>query len=58
MAKVLITGISGFIGSSLAHILVERGYDVYGMMRHTASRSLMPILDIKEKITLRSEDVV
>lgn len=28
--KVLITGISGFAGSFLAHTLLERNYDVYG----------------------------
>ena len=46
--SVLITGISGFIGSHLARELVEDGYDVYGMIRHVSRSSvrvLEPVLD-------------
>ena len=31
--KALITGITGQIGSYLAEILAEKGYEVYGMIR-------------------------
>lgn len=40
MSKILISGISGFIGSHLAPLLVERGYDVYGLIRYVAGRRL------------------
>ncbi len=31
--RILITGISGFIGSKLKEILIERGYEVWGISR-------------------------
>ena len=40
MAKALITGISGQDGSYLAGQLIDRGYEVHGLVRRCASRSL------------------
>jgi len=34
--KALITGITGQIGSYLAELLVEKGYEVYGIIRRTS----------------------
>ncbi|MEK6899480.1 MAG: GDP-mannose 4,6-dehydratase, partial [Nanoarchaeota archaeon] len=34
--KALITGITGQIGSYLAELLVEKGYEVYGIVRRTS----------------------
>ena len=45
--NVLITGITGFIGSRLASRLVKDGYNVHGLVRHTSERELSRI---KEKI--------
>jgi GDPmannose 4,6-dehydratase len=36
MKKALITGISGQDGSYLAELLLEKGYEVYGLARHVA----------------------
>ncbi|RAP22354.1 UDP-glucose 4-epimerase [Brevibacillus laterosporus] len=37
MAKVLVTGCSGFIGSSLCHFLLREGYDVTGIDAYKAN---------------------
>jgi len=36
MAKALVTGANGFIGSHLVRELVRRGYEVNGLVRHTS----------------------
>ena len=38
MLKVLVTGVTGFIGSHLAAELVKRNYEVYGLVKHVPSR--------------------
>jgi len=48
--SVLITGITGFIGSSLARLLVEQGTDVYGLVRHVSRSELRLLEPILEKI--------
>jgi len=35
--RVLITGITGFIGDALAKKLLKKGYDVYGLIRFTST---------------------
>lgn len=57
MARVLITGITGFIGSNLAKRLVEQGHEIYGVTRHCASRSLKPIEEILKEIVLLTADI-
>src|SRR5271157_4299459 len=57
MAKILITGVTGFIGSQLAKKLVEASNQVYGITRHCASRSLKPIEEILNEITLLYADI-
>jgi UDP-glucose 4-epimerase len=47
MSRVLITGVAGFIGSSLAHECIARGYDVRGVDNLSAG-SLDNISDIEE----------
>ena len=48
--KILITGITGFLGSHLAKIFVESGYKVHGLIRN--SSSLKRIEDVQEQIVL------
>lgn len=57
MAKVVITGITGFIGSHLAKKLVEFGHSVYGLARPSSSRTLERIRDLKNDITLMTADI-
>lgn len=47
MAKALVTGASGFIGSRLVRQLVERGDDVKVMIRPTASRAALKGLPVE-----------
>lgn len=48
--SVVITGITGFIGSNLARSLVEQGYDVFGLVRHVSRAELRPLEPVLEKI--------
>ena len=51
MSNLLVTGASGFVGSALIPLLIEKGHRVYGLSRHppTRSRKLIPIVgDVTE----------
>lgn len=55
-ARVLITGVSGFIGSAVAESLVATGYDVSGLIRKSFRPS--PALDrLKGKVELYEGDL-
>jgi len=56
MARYLITGIAGFIGSTLAHALVERGDEVRGI-DNLSTGSLDNIADIRDRIDFRQMDL-
>lgn len=54
--KVLITGITGFVGSHLAEFLLKEGYQVHGTTR---PRSKTENIDhIKDKLHLRDADIL
>lgn len=53
--KVLVTGISGFIGSHLARRLVEERAEVYGLVRN--SSNLWRIKDLKNQTDLHYADL-
>jgi GDP-D-mannose dehydratase len=58
--RVLITGISGFVGPYLAHELLEQGADVYGMLRTRADRALSRGLsdrDLSASVHFREADL-
>lgn len=50
MKKALITGITGQDGSYLAELLLEKGYDVYGIMRRKSVVDYGNVEHIKDKI--------
>ena len=56
MATVLITGIAGFIGSSIARALVEEGATVRGL-DNLSSGSLENLEEIRRKVDFRHADV-
>jgi nucleoside-diphosphate-sugar epimerase len=55
--SVLITGITGFIGSSLAHRLVEEGHDVYGLIRHASRSELRSLESIMSNVRFVEGDL-
>ncbi len=55
--KALITGITGQDGSYLAELLLEQGYQVYGIVRRSSTETFERITHIKDKITLVQGDL-
>ena len=51
MKRALITGINGMDGSHLADLLLEKGYEVYGMERRTSSPNRTNTKHLEDKIT-------
>lgn len=58
MPKALITGVTGQDGSYLAEFLLEKGYDVIGMVRRTSTLNFSRIQHIQDEITLVSGDLL
>jgi GDPmannose 4,6-dehydratase len=59
MAKrALITGITGQDGSYLAELLLEKGYEVFGMVRRSSMEKFDRIEHIKDKINIRQADLL
>jgi len=56
--KALITGITGQDGPYLAQFLLEKGYEVFGMIRRTSTLNFQRIEDIQDRITLVSGDLL
>ncbi len=58
MKKALITGITGQDGSYLAELLLEKGYEVHGLVRRNSNFEIIPnIQHIRDKITLHYGDL-
>ncbi len=56
--RALITGITGQDGSYLAELLLEKGYDVVGMVRRASTESFERINHIKDRLTLVQADLL
>jgi GDPmannose 4,6-dehydratase len=56
--SALITGITGQDGSYLAELLLEKGYDVHGMVRRASTEKFERIEHIRERITLHQGDLL
>ena len=57
MPKALITGITGQDGSYLAEFLLQKGYDVVGMVRRTSTVNFHRIAHIQDEIELVPGDL-
>ena len=58
MKRALITGVTGQDGSYLAELLLQKGYEVFGLVRRTSSDSFERIKHICDQITLESADLL
>ena len=59
MAKrALITGITGQDGSYLAELLLEKGYEVYGMIRRSSAPNFWRIQGIVDRLVLKPADLL
>jgi GDPmannose 4,6-dehydratase len=59
MAKrALITGITGQDGSYLAELLLEKGYEVYGMIRRSSAPNFWRIQHIVNRLVLKPADLL
>lgn len=57
MAKALITGINGQDGSYLAELLLEKNYEVHGIIRRSSAGNTRRIDHILDRITLHYGDL-
>ncbi len=58
MPKALITGVTGQDGSYLAEFLLEKGYEVVGMVRRSSTINFSRIHHIQDRIELVSGDLL
>jgi GDPmannose 4,6-dehydratase len=56
--SALVTGITGQDGSYLAELLLEKGYEVHGMVRRASSEKFDRIEHIRDRITLHQGDLL
>jgi len=56
--RALITGITGQDGSYLAEFLLDKGYEVIGMVRRSSTLNFQRIEHIQDKLTLVSGDML
>jgi len=56
--RALITGITGQDGSYLAELLLEKGYEVHGMVRRLSSENYERLAQIRDRITLHNGDLL
>src|SRR3984893_18770560 len=56
--SALITGITGQDGSYLAELLLEKGYEVHGMVRRASTEKFERIEHLRERITLHQGDLL
>jgi GDPmannose 4,6-dehydratase len=58
MKRALITGITGQDGSYLAELLLEKGYEVHGMVRRASTEKFDRIEHLRDRVTLHQGDLL
>src|SRR5262249_18641255 len=56
--RAIITGITGQDGSYLAELLLEKGYEVIGVIRRSSAPNLWRIEHVRDRIDLRPADLL
>src|SRR5687767_13760733 len=56
--RALITGITGQDGSYLAELLLEKGYEVHGMVRRSSTETFQRLEGIRDDIHLHTGDLL
>src|ERR1035438_6379662 len=56
--SALVTGVTGQDGSYLAELLLEKGYEVHGMVRRASTEKFDRIEHIRDRITLHQGDLL
>jgi GDPmannose 4,6-dehydratase len=56
--RALITGITGQDGSYLAELLLEKGYEVHGMVRRLSSENHHRLESFRDRITIHTGDLL
>ncbi len=56
--RALITGITGQDGSYLAELLLEKGYDVHGMVRRSSTETFQRLQGCRDELTLHTGDLL
>ena len=58
MKRALITGVTGQDGSYLAELLLDKGYEVHGMVRRASTEKFERIEHIRDRLTLHQGDLL
>jgi GDPmannose 4,6-dehydratase len=56
--RALITGITGQDGSYLAEFLLEKGYEVHGMVRRSSTETFQRLADFRDEVVLHTGDLL
>jgi GDPmannose 4,6-dehydratase len=56
--RALITGITGQDGSYLAEVLLEKGYEVHGMVRRSSTETFERIAHLRDRLHLHQADLL
>lgn len=56
--RALITGITGQDGSYLAEFLLQKGYEVFGMVRRSSTENFERIEQVRDQVTLIQADLL
>ena len=57
MNKALITGVAGQDGSYLAEMLLDKGYEVHGLIRRSSNFDHPNTINIRDRVTFHNGDL-